>query len=126
MFNVVELFWYVGVIGDWVVILVLQGIEYVVGFFGVLQVGCIVVLLLVLYVGVYDECMILVLSDILFVVILMMLGVVDDVRECVQLQLGQFVLLIVEFDLLDLDFWQCFCSFGVCLIGRDMLEIVYL
>lgn len=41
------------------------------------------VLLLVLYVGVYDECMILVLSDILFVVILMMLGVVDDVRECV-------------------------------------------
>ncbi len=103
MLNVAEQLKLHGSTGDRAVILAPQGLEYVVGFLGVLQAGLIAVPLSVPHGGAHDERTVSVLSDTSPAVILTTSAVIDLVTESAQPQPGQKAPPIVELDLLDLD-----------------------
>ncbi|MDD4866073.1 MAG: AMP-binding protein [Mycobacterium sp.] len=92
-----------GAPGDRVVLLAPSGLEYIVGFLGVLQAGLIAVPLSVPYGNAHDERTISVLADTTPAVVLTTSAVVDTVSGYAQPQQGRSAPSILEVDLLDLD-----------------------
>jgi fatty acid CoA ligase FadD28 len=92
-----------GSTGDRALILVPQGLHYIVGFLGALQAGQIAVPLLVPLGGVSDERVSSVLRDASPSVVLTTSPVAGAVAECVTSHSGASAPSVVEVDLLDLD-----------------------
>jgi fatty acid CoA ligase FadD28 len=113
-----------GTIGDRVVILAPQSLNYIIGFMASLEAGRVAVPLSVPAGGAHDERTISVLADTSPAVILTASSVVDNVSPYVQPQPGQNVPSIIEVDLLDLDVRQR--SRGPRTTGDGAPEILYL
>src|SRR6201996_7897347 len=92
-----------GSTGDRVLILAPQGLDYIVGFLGALQVGFVAVPLSVPHGRAHVERTLSVLADTSPSIVLTTSGVMDRVSASVQSQQGQSRPSIVELDLLDLD-----------------------
>lgn len=88
--------------GDRVALLAPQGLEYVVGFFGVMEAGCIAVPLPVPAFGSHDERVTGALKDCAPAAVLTTSAVVGDIQNCVG-AIGGRPPAVIEMDLLDLD-----------------------
>lgn len=88
--------------GDRVALLAPQGLEYIAGFFGAMEAGCIVVPLPVPAFGSHDERVTAALKDCAPAVVLTTSAVVGDIQACVG-AVGGHPPAIIEVDLLDLD-----------------------
>ncbi|MGV0626597.1 fatty-acid--AMP ligase [Mycolicibacter minnesotensis] len=88
--------------GDRVALLAPQGLEYVIGFFGAMEAGCIVVPLPVPAFGSHDERVAAALRDCAPSVVLTTSAVAGDIHACVS-AVGGRTLPIIELNLLDLD-----------------------
>ena len=92
-----------GAPGDRVAILAPQGLEYIVGFLGAMEAGCIAVPLSVPLFGTHDERVSAVLRDSSPIAILTTSAVVDDVVAATRAQQGWSAPAFVEIDALDFD-----------------------
>jgi len=88
--------------GDRVALLAPQGLEYIAGFFGAMEAGCIVVPLPVPAFGSHDERVTAALKDCAPTAVLTTSAVVGDIQACIN-ALGGNPPAIIEVDLLDLD-----------------------
>ncbi|NDJ87815.1 AMP-binding protein [Mycolicibacter kumamotonensis] len=88
--------------GDRVALLAPQGLEYIAGFFGAMEAGCIVVPLPVPAFGSHDERVTAALKDCAPTAVLTTSAVVGDIQACIN-ALGGNLPAIIEVDLLDLD-----------------------
>ncbi len=88
--------------GDRVALLAPQGLEYIAGFFGAMEAGCIVVPLPVPVYGSHDERVTAALKDCAPAAVLTTSAVVGDIHSCVS-AVGGAPPAIIEVDLLDLD-----------------------
>ncbi|MEB3022318.1 AMP-binding protein [[Mycobacterium] crassicus] len=88
--------------GDRVALLAPQGLEYIAGFFGAMEAGCIVVPLPVPLFGSRDERVTAALKDCAPTVVLTTSAVVGDIQACIS-AVGGAPPAIIEVDLLDLD-----------------------
>ena len=88
--------------GDRVALLAPQGLEYIAGFFGAMEAGCIVVPLPVPAFGSHDERVTAALKDCAPAAVLTTSAVVGDIQACIG-ALGGNPPAIIEMDLLDLD-----------------------
>jgi long chain fatty acid CoA FadD26 len=89
--------------GDRVAILAPQGLEYIVGFLGVMDAGFIAVPLPIPQFGTHDERASAVLRECAPVAILTTSAVVGDVVACARAQDGRSAPMVIEIDGLDLD-----------------------
>jgi long chain fatty acid CoA FadD26 len=88
--------------GDRVALLAPQGLEYIAGFFGAMEAGCIVVPLPVPAFGSHDERVTAALKDCAPTAVLTTSAVAGDIQSCIS-AVGGRPPAIIEVDLLDLD-----------------------
>jgi len=88
--------------GDRIALLAPQGLEYIAGFFGAMEAGCIVVPLPVPAFGSHDERVTAALKDCAPAAVLTTSAVAGDIHGCVS-AVGEGSPAIIELDLIDLD-----------------------